>query len=110
MVQGGEQAMRRRDFNNDGFDDLAIGVPLEHVRGVTDAGAVNLLFGSEQELTATGDQFWHQDRPGVRGAAGEFELFGVALAAGDFNADSFDDLAIGVPADEDVGASSMPAR
>ncbi len=34
------------DFNNDGFADLAIGVPFESVGSVLEAGAVNVLFGS----------------------------------------------------------------
>ena len=34
------------DFNGDGSDDLAIGVPGEDVSGVQDAGAVNVLYGS----------------------------------------------------------------
>ena len=34
------------DFNNDGFDDLAIGIPAEDIGAITGAGAVNLLLGS----------------------------------------------------------------
>ena len=34
------------DFNNDGFADLAVGVPGEDVGSVVDAGAVNVLYGS----------------------------------------------------------------
>ena len=34
------------DFDDDGFDDLAIGVPGERHRRDRDAGAVNVLYGS----------------------------------------------------------------
>ena len=69
-----------------------------------------MLYGSAGGLTAAGDQLWHQDSAGVLGAAEAGDRFGGALAAGDFDGDGFDDLAIGVPG-EDVGtASPTPAR
>ena len=91
------------DFNNDSFDDLAIGVPFEDVGTVFDAGAINVLYGSASRLTATGNQQWLQGSGGVIGVAEESDFFGSALAAGDFNNDTFADLAIGAPF-EDVGS------
>jgi hypothetical protein len=85
------------DFNGDGLDDLAIGVAFEDVESVGDAGAVAVIYGSPGRLTATGDQFWHQNRPGITGAAEGGDGFGFPLAAGDFNGDGLDDLAVGVP-------------
>ena len=90
------------DFNDDGFDDLAIGARGEDVGTVANAGAVNVLHGSAAGLTATGNQVWHQDSAGVASAAESGDDFGDALAVGDFDNDGFDDLAIGVPG-EDVG-------
>ncbi len=92
------------DFNDDGFADLAIGVPLERLGAVSGAGAVNVLYGSAGGLQATSpdDQFWNQDSPGVKDTAEESESFGYSLGAGDFNTDGFADLAIGVG--EGVGA------
>ena len=46
---------------------------------------------------AANNQVWHQDSPGIGGAAEQDDLFGWSLAAGDFNGDGRDDLAIGVP-------------
>ena len=34
------------DFDGDGYDDLAVGVPYEDIDSVLDAGAVNVLYGS----------------------------------------------------------------
>ena len=75
-------------------------------------GAVNLLPGSAAGLTAAGDQFWQQDSAGVLGAAVAGDQFGDALAAGDFDADGFADLAVGVFGENqaaifDVGAVNI---
>jgi hypothetical protein len=77
-------------------------VPGEDVGAVDNTGAVNVLYGSATGLQATSpdDQFWHQDSPEVRGMAESDDLFGSSLGAGDFNADGFADLAIGVVGEE----------
>ena len=92
----------RGDFNGDGRDDLAVGVVGEDLGGASNAGAVNVLYGGPGGLSATGDQFWRQNSTGVLGASEKDDSFGYALAAGDFNGDGRDDLAVGVP-DEDIG-------
>ena len=90
------------DFNNDSYDDLAIGVPNEDVGALDSAGAVNVIYGSVGGLTATGDQLWTQNSAGILGGAEAGDLFGFSVRAGDFNNDGFGDLAIGVPL-EDIG-------
>lgn len=93
------------DFNGDGNDDLAIGVPREDVGTITNAGTVNVLYGSGSGLTAAGDQDWYQNKPtkpDFIGNSEKFDYLGSSLATGDFNGDSKDDLAIGVPG-EDLG-------
>jgi hypothetical protein len=84
------------DFNGDGFADLAVGVEVEDIGSIQDAGAVNVLYGTDAGLSSTGNQFWHQDSPGVLDVAESYDLFGSALAAADFDGDCFADLAVGV--------------
>jgi hypothetical protein len=98
-------ALASADFNNDGFDDLAIGVPGEDFMTRRDAGAVNVLYGSAAGLTATGTQIWHQDIAGIESSAETGDFFGEFLSTGDFNDDGFDDLAISAPG-EDVGTAA----
>jgi hypothetical protein len=90
------------DFDHDGHDDLAISSRLEDTGQKANTGAAEILYGSPHGLQATGvggldDQYWTQDVPGVLNDARSGDQFGFSFAAGDFNADSFDDVAIGVP-------------
>jgi hypothetical protein len=95
--------MAAGDFNGDGIDDLAIGLPHEDIGAVADAGAVSILYGTTNKPTATGNQLWTQNSSGIADACEAGDHFGMALAAGDFNGDGFADLAIGVPG-ESVGS------
>jgi hypothetical protein len=90
-------ALTTGDFDGDGNDDLAIGVPNEDVKAVVRAGAVNVLYGSGSGLSDVDNQLWHQNTAGMPDTAEASDHFGTALAAGDFDGDSHDDLAIGVP-------------
>ncbi len=87
-------ALASGDFDGDGYADLAIGVPYDHVGDVHNAGAVNILYGSKRGLTAAGDQRW--SRANLPGPPQKNGSFGQSLASGDFNGDGRWDLAIGV--------------
>ena len=84
------------DFDGDGVTDLAVGVSLEAVGTVADAGAVNVLYGTAGGLTGAGSQLFTQDSPGVGSSAETEDNFGGVLAAGDFDGDGFAELAAGV--------------
>lgn len=89
-----------QDFNGDGADDLIVGVPLESVGKVAEAGGINVIYGSPAGLAAgTGAleaaQFIAMNSIGEKPRAGD--RFGHAIATGNFNADAYDDAAIGVP-------------
>ena len=89
------------DFNGDGFPDLIVGAPGESPGDDPRAGAIFTLRGSANGLS--GDRGFDQEILGV-GTNEEDDLFGVALAVGDFNGDGFDDAVIGAsgesPGDE----------
>jgi FG-GAP repeat len=93
------------DFNNDGADDLAVGVPLDNVGAVVGAGAVNVLYGSATGLPGALSQLLTQNTPFIPGGAETGDGFGAALASGDFNNDSFADLAVGAPG-EGIGTTA----
>jgi hypothetical protein len=107
IADGGEEGDRfgtsltAGDFDGDGFDDLAVGVPREDLGGKANAGAAHVIYGSAAGLTAAGSQRWHKDKPGIGGDADKGDVFGSALTAGDFGGNGFDDLAVGVPGDTD---------
>jgi D-alanyl-D-alanine carboxypeptidase len=89
------------DFNGDGYDDLAAGAQFEDASGYNHAGMVVVSYGSEYGIKRSGAQALLQsDGDALEANA----LFGAAVAAGDFDDDGYDDLAIGAPL-ADVDAS-----
>jgi hypothetical protein len=93
------------DYNGDGFADLAIGVSAEDIGALEEAGAVQVIYGGPGGVSSAGDQVFHQDTDGMNDTAEATDLFGLALASGDFDNDGFDDLAVGVPG-ENIGTTS----
>ncbi len=88
-------ALTVADFNRDGVDDVAIGIPGEDIGDFRKAGSVVVLYGSpfggfSTEADLLRDKF-------VRGG----DLFGSVLTNGDFNGDGNPDIAIGNPLDND---------
>ncbi len=73
------EALAAGDLNGNGRADLAVGVLWEDVGSVQRAGAVNVLYGTASGLSASGNQFWHQNSPGVLDVAEEDDRFGSAL-------------------------------
>ena len=80
------------NFGFSAHDDLAIGVHGED----DDAGAVNVLYGTSNGLSARHDQLWTQASPGIADTQEQGEAFGLTLVAGRFRQTGYADLAVGV--------------
>jgi hypothetical protein len=96
------------DFDGDGFDDLAIGVPREEAGsggGSVDSGEVKIAYGAAGGFNlARSQQFTQGSIPGSGETSQVGDRFGAALAVGDFDRDGRDDLAIGAP-DEGISTA-----
>jgi hypothetical protein len=95
------QALASGDFDMDGFDDLAIGVPGQDFVSMDNVGLVNVLYGSSSGLTTTGYQAFGQGF-GIQEILESNDFFGQVLEAGDFNGDGYSDLAMSAY-NEDLG-------
>lgn len=95
----------RADFNHDGYADIAVGVPGEDLGSATDAGSVQILYGAAKGFDPTASRVINQNTDGVADVAESGDRFGAAVAIGDFNGDSYSDLAVGVPG-EDFGGKA----
>src|SRR4029453_2107203 len=71
--------------------------PGKNIGASVAAGAVNVLYGSAAGLTGTGGPLFSPGTPGVPGGAETDHGVGSTLASGDFNSDTFADLAAGAP-------------
>lgn len=106
-------ALTSADFDGDGTDDLAIGVPGEDFEGTffddVNAGAVLALYGTRTRglVLRTSAGAWDQDTPGIEGGRESYDLFGAKLSAGDLNADGTADLVIGVSGERVSGQNGQ---
>ncbi|MCO5993603.1 FG-GAP repeat protein [Actinoallomurus rhizosphaericola] len=81
-------------FGRDRRTQIAVGAPGD---GIEASGAVTVI-----DPAAHRSRLITEDSPGVRGVPERYDEFGAALAAGDFDHDGTDDLAIGVPGEDDT--------
>lgn len=99
--EGFGSSLASGDFNADGVDDLAVGVDNATSGTVIGEGAVRVFFGRSGTALYPLGQYWTSNL--ICGEPVETnDHFGSVLAAGDFDGDGVDDLAIGSPW-EDVG-------
>jgi hypothetical protein len=90
------------DVDRDEHCDLVVGIALEDVGSVRNAGAVHVIYGGPTGLT-TRDQFLHRNTPGVQGRARPGEGFGSSLFLGNFLGGPELDLVVGVPGQRVAG-------
>jgi hypothetical protein len=84
------------DFNGDHLLDLAIAAPDRDDLSANDSGRVYVAFGAAAGLSTSTFQLVRWSTfPGQ--TAQNNDRLGAALAAGDFDADGFDDLFLGAP-------------
>jgi len=88
-------ALAAGDFDNDGYDDLAIGALGEAVGTLDEAGAVMIEYGTAAGITSARGTLVTRNSDGLTFDPLEGDRFGHGLASGDFDADGYDDLAIG---------------
>lgn len=80
------------DFNNDGFDDIVVGAPNESGFFATLRGSVTVYSGQSQAAAAT-----------YFGPATNALMGTTVSGAGDFDGDTFDDIAVGIPNTGGIG-------
>jgi hypothetical protein len=102
-------ALAAGDFDADGYADLAIGAPGEAIAGQLVVGEVTVLRGYPGGVTPSGGQVWNQDSPGIPGGIEQGDEFARALAAGDFDASGYADLAIGAPRESVIASGDGAA-
>lgn len=87
------------DFNDDGTADLAVGATGDVTGSGWEQGSVAVVYGASGGLNtgATAASLITQKSSGVPGTPENGDLFGDALAAGDFDGNGVADLAVGVP-------------
>jgi len=84
----------KRNFRNDQFDDLTIGEPIQDIVKVSNAGSVVIVHGYENGLQFDDEVFLDEGDFNTPTGIAANRRFGWALAAGDFDNDSKDDLAM----------------
>ena len=94
--------MTSGDFNGDKISDLAVGAPGEKYGFFQSAGAVTVIYGSNEGLNPETSKRFHQDTFRVPGRNEENDQWGSTLTSGDFSQDGIDDLIIGSP-NESIG-------
>lgn len=95
-------ALASADFDGNGADDLAVGVPFEAVGTTAGAGIVHVIYGVPAAGlgTTVDDDLWRQGASGLPELGETGDHFGAALGVAHVAGAGLPDLLIGVPAEE----------
>lgn len=98
------------DFDNNGYDDLAVGVsgdsPLALEQGVIQTFRFSGAFNGDP-LSLVDQDLWYQGIMPGKAEVGDF--LGLALGTADFDGDGYADLAAGAPFEDlRIGGSTQP--
>jgi hypothetical protein len=89
------------DFNGDGYSDVVVGAPTQHLRDLRLVGTVSVFRGSATGIVAT--------TPTELEGTTESSAFGKSVAnAGDINGDGYADLVVGAPSVDQYGRPAAP--
>lgn len=88
--------------------ELAVGAPGEDLGAAADGGAVHVLRGHPNGMTAAYSTLWSQSSTGIADAPESGDRFGAALATGELGITASGDLAIGIPGENsEAGAVAV---
>ena len=91
---------RFRDLHQQGPLQIIVGAPGYEDAGVNDTGAFVLLGHDDTDRAVGGNQNLYRQPSDSDNAVLINDRFGEVLAAGDFDGDTWDDLAVGIPGDD----------
>lgn len=90
-------ALASGDFDNDGYDDLAIGATTKDIFGANSAGAVLVVYGSAAGIGPARSKLFSRLTDGQGVLPEDSDNFGHTLAVADFTGDGPEDLVISIP-------------